>query len=218
MRHFFKEYGYLALMGLCLVCSAVLLVSVVTDRPLVAIAGQHLPVLRVERAAEGEHDPQAGATQPEGQEPVMSDTSAGYVLTEDYLEDRLAEFLPEDFPAEDVDVSFDGGLVNLSFDMSRTGLKNYLKARGVDLGTGQSLLLQMLPRQLELEGSFALDADGEELHLTPIRFAAGEKDFSLTGLPGDTFSAIDTGLNALLENAGVRFSSAEFVDGGILLK
>ena len=76
----------------------------------------------------------------------------------------------------------------------------------------------MLPRQLELEGSFALDTDGEGLHLTPIRFAAGEKDFSLTGLPGDTFSAIDTGLNALLENAGVRFSSAEFVDGGILLK
>jgi len=94
MRHFFKEYGYLALMGLCLVCSAVLLVSVVTDRPLVAIAGQHLPVLRVEKAAEGEHDPQVGATQPEGQEPVMSDTAAGYVLTEDYLEDCLAEFLP----------------------------------------------------------------------------------------------------------------------------
>lgn len=216
MRHFFKEYGYLALMGLCLVCSAVLLMSVVTDRPLVAIAGQHLPVLRVEKAAEEEASVHSGAES--ATEPALSDTSSGYLLTEEFVEERLAEFLPADFPAEDVDVSFDGGLVELSFGMSRTGLKNYLKARDADLGTGQSLLLQMLPRQLELEGSFALDADGEGLHLTPIRFAAGERELSLTGLSGDTFSAVDSGLNALLENAGVRFSSAEFTEEGLLLK
>ena len=38
MRGFLKENGYLAVMGVCLVCSAVLLVSVLTDRPLVAMA------------------------------------------------------------------------------------------------------------------------------------------------------------------------------------
>ncbi len=217
-KRFWESYGYLAVMGLCLVCSAVLLVSVLTDRPLVAIAGQHLPVLRVEKAAEGEHEPQAGAADEGNQEPVMSGTNTGYVLTEDFLEERLAEFLPEDFPAKDVDVSFDGGLVTLSFDIDRTGLKNYLKARGVELGTKRNLLLQMLPRELELEGTFALAADEQGLHLTPIRFSAGERAFSLTGLPQDTFSALDTGLNALLESAGVDFSTAEFVDDGILLK
>ena len=38
MRYLIKEYGYLAVMCVCLVCCAVLLASVTTDRPLVAIA------------------------------------------------------------------------------------------------------------------------------------------------------------------------------------
>lgn len=216
MRGFFKENGYLAVMGVCLVCSAVLLVSVLTDRPLVAIASQHLPVLRVERAAQEETRPQAAPPEENAQQ--TAESGSGYLLTEDFAEGRLAEFLPSDFPAEDVDLSFENGLVSLSFDMDRGKLKDYLKGRGVQLGTGQTLLLQMLPRKLELEGAFTLSADGEGLHLTPVRLEAGDREFSLAGLPGDTFSALDTGLNALLENAGVRFSSAEFTDGGILLK
>ena len=212
MRGFLKENGYLAVMGVCLVCSAVLLVSVLTDRPLVAIASQHLPVLRVERAAQ----PQAALTE-ESTQPA-AETGGGYLLTEDFAESRLAAFLPEDFPAKDVEVSFENGLVQLSFDMERSGLKDYLKGKGIRLGTGQTLLLQMLPRQLELEGDFTLSADEKGLHLVPVRLEAGDREFSLAGLPKDTFSALDGALNALLENAGVRFSAAEFTDGGILLK
>ena len=215
MRGFFKENGYLAVMGVCLACSAVLLVSVLTDRPLVAIASQHLPVLRVERAVDGEEE--LSAALPEAAAEQTADTG-GYLLTEALVQERLAEFLPKDFPAKDVDVSFEDGLVEISFEMSRTGLKDYLKAKGAQLGAGQNLLLQMLPRQVEVEGDFALSVDGEGVHLTPVRLAAGERELSLAGLPKDTFSALDTGLNALLENAGVRFSSATFTDRGILLK
>ena len=215
MRGFFRENGYLAVMCVCFVCSAVLLVSVLADRPLVAIAARHLPVLRVERAADGEEE--LSAALPEEAAEQTADTG-GYLLTEAFVEARLAEFLPGDFPAKDVDVSFEDGLVEVSFEMSRTGLKDYLKARGAQLGAGQNLLLQMLPRQVEVEGAFTLAADGEGLHLTPARLAAGERELALEGLPKDTFSALDAGLNALLENAGVRFSSATFTDGGILLK
>lgn len=220
LKKILEEYGYLTVMGLCLICCAVLLVSVTTDRPLVAIAEDHIPVLRTEKAAEGEHEPEAAVEAPaEGQDQeTLSGTNTGYVLTEDYLESQLAAFLPENFPARDIDVSFDGGLLSLSFDMSRADLKEYLKAQGVDLGVKRSLLLQMLPREVELEVVFALSADENGLHLSPVVFVAGEKEFSLTGLPQDTFSAIDTGLNALLESAGVNFSSAEFVEDGILLK
>ena len=215
MRGFFKENGQLAVMAVCLVCSAVLLASVLTDRPLVAIAAQHLPVLRVERPAED--DTALSAALPEEPAEQVADVG-GFVLTETFVENRLAQFLPAEFPVKDVEVSFDDGLVELSFDMERTGLKNYLKAKGAQLGTGQNLLLQMLPRQVEVEGDFALSADGAGLHLTPVRLAAGERELSLAGLPKDTFSPLDVGLNALLENAGVRFSSATFTDDGILLK
>ena len=50
MRRFITEYGYLAVMTVCLVCCAVLLVSVTTDRPLVAAAETHIPVLRTQTA------------------------------------------------------------------------------------------------------------------------------------------------------------------------
>ena len=213
IKRFWEAYGYLALMGFCLACSAVLLVSVLTDRPLVAIAARHLPVLRVERAAEED----LPAALPEEAAQPTADTG-GYLLTEGFAEHRLAEFLPADFPAEDLEVSFEDGLVEISFEMSRAGLKGFLKTKGAQLSRGQNLLLQMLPRKVELEGDFALSADGQGLHLTPVRLTAGEAEFALSGLPQDTFSALDSALNALLENAGVRFSSATFTDGGILLK
>ena len=144
MRGFLKENGYLAVMGVCLVCSAVLLVSVLTDRPLVAMAVPHLPVLRVEAHREAP----AAAEEPGEEQSVLSDLSSGFLLTEAFLEERLEGFLPDSFPVEDVDVSFEGGLVRLSFAMERTGLKTYLADRGAELGTKRSLLLQMLPRQL----------------------------------------------------------------------
>ena len=142
----------------------------------------------------------------------------GFLLTEDALEEQLGAFLPENFPAEDLAVSFEGGMLGLSFDMSRAKLKSYLKEQGVDLGIKRDLLLQMLPRQVELEGVFAVSADQSGLHLTPVMLTAGEKTFSLSGLPQNVFSAVDTGLNALLDSAGVRFSSAEFTEDGLLLK
>ena len=73
-------------------------------------------------------------------------------------------------------------------------------------------------RTVELEAVFSLSADQNGLHLTPVMLTAGEKAFSLSGLPQNVFSAVDTGLNALLNSAGVRFSSAEFTEDGLLLK
>ena len=144
--------------------------------------------------------------------------TTGFLLTEDALEEQLGAFLPENFPAEDLDVSFEGGMLGLSFDMSRAKLKSYLKEQGVDLGIKRDLLLQMLPRTVELEGVFTVSADQSGLHLTPVMLTAGEKTFSLSGLPQNVFSAVDTGFNALLDSAGVRFSSAEFTEDGLLLK
>ena len=213
MRQFVKEYGYLAVMCVCLVCSAVLLLSVTTDRPLVAIAQEHIPVLRTQ--TEGEHEPEI--TAPETEE-TLSGTQSGFVLTEDYLESRLAQFLPDNFPASDIDVELDNGLVELDFSMDRSALKDYLKAQGAQLGTKQSLLFQMLPRRLEAEVDFTLSADENGLHLQPVKLELGDKTFDLSELPQTVFSAVDEGINALLQSAGVQFSTAEFTGDGVLLK
>ena len=140
------------------------------------------------------------------------------MLTEEYLETALADFLPECFPAADLDVDLEGGLMELSFTMSRGALKDYLKSRGAELSLRQSLFLQMLPRQLEAEAAFALSADEGGLHLAPVTLEVGDRAFDLSGLPADVFSAVDEGLNALLQSAGVSFSSAEFTNEGLLLK
>lgn len=211
MRHLIKEYGYLAVMCVCLVCSAVLLLSVTTDRPLVAIAQEHLPVLRTQ--ADGEHEPEVPSA-----EETLSDAPAGFVLTEEALEGKLADFLPDTFPATDIDAELENGLLELSFSMDRSALKDYLKGQGADLGTRQNLLLQMLPRKLEAEGDFALSADENGLHLQPVSLELGDKAFDLSALPKGVFSAIDEGINALLKSAGVQFSMVEFTEDGLLLK
>ena len=211
MRHLIKEYGYLAVMCVCLVCSAVLLASVTTDRPLVAIAQEHIPVLRIQTP--GEHEPEAPET-----EETLSGTQTGFVLTEEYLESRLADFLPDTFPASDIGVELEKGLVELDFSIDRSALKDYLKAQGAQLGTKQSLLLQMLPRKLEAETDFSLSADENGLHLQPVRLELGDKAFDLSALPKTVFSAMDEGINALLQSAGVQFSTVEFTDVGLLLK
>lgn len=219
VKNIISEYGYLAVMGLCLACSAALLISVTIDKPIVAIAQEHVPVLRTEKAAqEGEHTTELPAEEDAVKQNDLPMQNAGFLLTEDALEEQLGTFLPDNFPAEDLDVSFDGGMLTLSFDMSRAKLKSYLKELGVDLGLKRDLLLQMLPRTVELEAVFTVTADQTGLHLTPVTLTAGEKNFSLSGLPQDVFSAVDNGVNALLESAGVRFSTAEFTSEGLLLK
>ena len=219
LKNILMEYGYLAVMGLCLACSAALLISVTMDKPIVAIAREHVPVLRTEKAVqEGEHLAEMPLQEETVKQKDFPVKTTGFLLTEDALEAQLGAFLPENFPAEDLDVSFEGGLLSLSFDMSRAKLKSYLKEQGVDLGLKRDLLLQMLPRMVELEAVFSLSADQDGLHLTPVMLTAGEKAFSLAGLPQNVFSAVDSGLNALLDSAGVRFSSAEFTKDGLLLK
>ena len=219
LKNILTEYGYLMVMGLCLACSAALLISVTMDKPIVAIAREHVPVLRTEKAVqEGEHLTEMPLQEETVKQEGFPAQTTGFLLTEDALEEQLGAFLPENFPAEDLDVSFDGGLLSLSFDMSRAKLKSYLKEQGAELGLKRDLLLQMLPRTVELEAVFSLSADQNGLHLTPVMLTAGEKAFSLSGLPQNVFSAVDTGLNALLNSAGVRFSSAEFTEDGLLLK
>lgn len=219
LKNILTEYGYLMVMGLCLACSAALLISVTMDKPIVAIAREHVPVLRTEKAVlEGEHTSEIPVEEETVKQEDFPAKATGFLLTEDVLEEQLGTFLPENFPAEDLDVSFEGGLLSLSFDMSRAKLKSYLKEQGVELGLKRDLLLQMLPRTVELEAVFSLSADQNGLHLTPVMLTAGEKAFSLSGLPQDVFSAVDSGLNALLNSAGVRFSSAEFTEDGLLLK
>ena len=215
LKNILTEYGYLMVMGLCLACSAALLISVTMDKPIVAIAQEHVPVLRTEKAVqEGEHTEETPVEEETVKQEGFPAQTTGFLLTEDVLEEQLGTFLPENFQAEDLDVSFEGGLLSLSFDMSRAKLKE----QGVDLGLKRDLLLQMLPRMVELEAVFSLSADQDGLHLTPVMLTAGEKAFSLAGLPQDVFSAVDSGLNALLDSAGVRFSSAEFTEDGLLLK
>ena len=235
IKKMLERYGYPAVMGVCLVCSAALLFSVTTDRPLVPIAQPHMPVLRVtqtendavalpeEMPAEtvlqtDETEEPADAVKQEGLQVVLSETGSGYLLTEDFLEKKLTQALPAGFPAEDVDVSFDRGLLTLSFDISRSALKAYFKDQGIDLGAKRNLLLQMLPRQVEMEAAFAVRADESGLHLSPVHVEAGEKTIPLTGLPQDVFSAVDEALNGLLSQAGVHFSSVEFAKDGLLLK
>ena len=235
IKNMLERYGYPAVMGVCLVCSAALLFSVTTDRPLVPIAQPHMPVLRVAQAETDdaalpeelpaetvlqtdETTEQTNAVKSEDLQEDLSGTGGGYLLGEDCLEKKLAQALPSGFPAEDVDVSFDGGLLTLSFDISRSALKAYFKERGIDLGAKRNLLLQMLPRQVEMEAVFAVRADDNGLHLSPVHVEAGEKTIPLTGLPQDVFSSVDEAINALLSQAGVRFSSAEFTKDGLLLK
>ncbi len=205
IKYFINEYGHLAVMTLCLVCCAVLLTSVVTDKPLVAAADVHVPVLRT--AAEAEH-------QTEQTEPAAAGTASGFLLTEDDVEQKLADFLPDSFPASDIDAELEEGLLELSFRMDRADLKTYLTGQGADLG----MLFNLLPRKLEADGHFALSADEAGLHLQPIRLELGDKAFDLSGLPAGAFAAIDEGLNALLAAMDVPFTTAEFTPEGILLK
>ena len=211
MKKWITEYGHLALMCVCLTCSAVLLGSVLLDRPLVEAAETHLPVLRT--AGEGGQPTEVLFS------PPAEETSAGggWVLTEEYLESRLSQFLPESFDAADVDASFEEGLLGLSFLLDREALKDCLSSGGT-LGLRQKLVLQMLPRRLELEADFALSTDESGLHLSPVSLELGDKEFNLTGVSAECLSAIDQGVNALLREAGIHFSSAVFTDEGILLQ
>ncbi|MBR4991934.1 MAG: hypothetical protein IKY86_02950, partial [Clostridia bacterium] len=134
------------------------------------------------------------------------------------LEQKLADFLPDDFPASDIGVELEKGLMELEFSMDRSALRTYLKAQGAQLGTKQELLFRMLPRKLNGEAAFGLTVDETGLHLQPLTLELGDRSFDLSAFPPTVFSAVDGGLNALLKSNGVSFSKVEFTEDGLLLK
>ena len=100
LKNILTEYGYLMVMGLCLACSAALLISVTMDKPIVAIAREHVPVLRTEKAVqEGEHTSEIPVEEETVKQEDFPVQTAGFLLTEDALEEQLGTFLPENFPA-----------------------------------------------------------------------------------------------------------------------
>lgn len=217
MKRFLQEYGYLTIMAFCLVCCGVLLVSVVTDQPLISVSQPHVPVLRTGQDSQREHLLPAGEGIT-GEEDSQQTYQQGCLVTEQYLEGQLAGFLPENFPAEKLDISFEGGLLGVALEINRSDLKDYLKDQGVELGLKRTILLQLLPRKVALCAAFVVSADSQGLHLSPVNLLVGDKELSLSGLPESAFSAVDQGINALLKKAGASFQSAEFTPEGLLLK
>lgn len=219
MRYWIKEYGCLAVMCTCLLCCAVLLVSVATDRPLAASAPLHAPVLRTGGTGDVEDVLTAEQPQAEGDAPeeALFRASSGFLLTGQRLEEELTAFLPESFPVTGLEAELEGERLALSFSMERSALRDYLEEQGVQLTLRQSLLLQLLPHTLRAETAFALWADGTGLHLRPATLTLGEREIGLSGLPEEAFSALDQGINALLQAAGVSFSRMEVTPEGLLL-
>lgn len=216
MHRMNKETGYLAVMGICLVCCAVLLVSVATDRPLVAAAPTHVPVLRTDGAA-SHRTAEEALTEDSQKQEALSRVSSGCLLTGERLEAELADFLPESFPVTGLEAALEGEQLSLSFSMERAALRDYLEEQGIPLSLRQSLLLQLLPHTLRAEATFALWADADGLHLRPAALTLGERAVSLSALPENAFSALDQGINALLQAAGVSFSRMEVTPEGLLL-
>ncbi len=206
MGRLIREYGYVAVMCICLACSSVLLWSVSTGRPLAAVAETHLPVLRA-TSLPAEEPPETEVRQ-------TAPAAAGYLLTEKELEEHLADFLPDSFPASRVEADVEDGRVELSFAAERAELEAWLKG----MGFKQGLLLKLLPRKPEMKVSFVPSADENGLHLRPDSMELGDTAIDLRDLPEGLFSAVDEGLNGLLKSRGVSVSALEFTREGLLLK
>lgn len=212
------DHIWMAVMCTSMICCLTLLGSVVLDRPLTTAAELHVPVLH----AQEEHDSPVLTQQPlNGEEPAAEETalpSPGYVLTAEGLQVMLEESLPEDFPAESIQVKLENGLLELHMSMRRASLISYLKQRGASFSLGQSLALKLLPSQLEAAVAFSLSADADGLHFCPLSLTAGDKSISLSGMPEDIFAAVDQAVNQALTDRNIRISSLQWTEQGLLLR
>ena len=209
-----RERIYLAVTVLCLLLCAVLLLSVLLDRPVFGgFAAEHAPVLRPTalRAVDG------GASG--GQEASAAPPPAGLVLTEDALQQLLSERLPEGFPRGTVGVDIEEeGAVGLSMRVRRAELIDYLESTGLRLSFRQSLALRLLPRTLELELSVGLEGEDGALRLVPRALELNEEEIDLTGLPTGLFDVVDAALRAALEATGYPFRTLRFTDDAVILQ
>lgn len=213
------EKAYLTIMSVSLICCLLLVGSVLTDRPLFVSAEQHRPVLRTQTIqTAGEEHFSVEFSLPEEEAETFSDTHTGWLLTEEQLEQTLLSCLPERFPAEKLEIDLEEPFLCLHFSTTRNALKDYLEDCGMKLSLKQKLALCLLPQQPEAELSLSILGCDGGLRLKPVSLLLGEKEVPLEGLPENVFSAVQSGINAILKAAGVTFDTCTFTEEGLLFQ
>ncbi|MBQ9534359.1 MAG: hypothetical protein IJU78_00740 [Clostridia bacterium] len=191
-----KERVYLLIIVFCLLMCAVLIVSVLTGRP-VFVSGRSLyePPLREQTA-------QLGA-------------GGEYKVTEELLAEKIKEYLPD--AAEVKAEIYGSGSVNICAEMSKKALKELIKQTGTELTARHRLAMLFLPSELTLKA--ALECRNGEDGMPELRSCSlwiNEKSVDV-----DDFEAVGKvaagALASALRTAG-DYRSISFADGAITVR
>lgn len=203
-----RERIYLGVTVLCVLLCALLLLSVLLDRPAFgAAAADHVPVLRPVAPA----DAAAGAAQ--------APAAAGLTVTEGKLAELIRGCLPAGFPQGAVETSIGAdGAITLAMRLGRADLIDYLRAQGAALSFRQSLALRLLPRAFGVRLRLAAQSRDGALELVPRALELDDRAIDLGGLPDGILSFAERAVGAALQAAGHDYSGVSFTDGALILR
>lgn len=142
------------------------------------------------------------------------------ILTDEDMAGLIARRFSDGFPANDVELHFtEDGRLSLSAVVSKDGLKSFMKKKGVRLSASASLLLAVMPSNMEVYGDCGLSVEPESglLNLTPGAIRVDDRELPADIIPAGLFDDISDALNSSLCDSGYYFTEIEFGDGFIRL-
>lgn len=222
-----KERIYLLVMVFCLLMCAVLLISVFCDLPIAAIGpanALHAPVMRtgvVDGTDLGSVHPGGGGgggTPAAAQGPQT--TEQGVAVTQEYLQVQMQSFIPQSFPATELEVEIEaGGSFELELVMHKDDMKQYLESCGVSMGLKQNLAMGLLPDAMAVEAVLqCTGADRAGVQLSVEALSVNDKSVEPDFLPANIFDVLSSAINASLAYSGYEWSDVVFADGVLYLK
>jgi len=207
-----KERGYLLIIVFSISICLVLIFSMVTGNK---IPGGSLPVHQPPKQSASPNAENKGGA---AQEPIKD--QQGVLITDQYLEEKIAEYLPEGFPLEQfsVEIGADGS-IELSGTADRDRILQYLSGEDHHLSLRQSFFLKLLPQELNLDTSLKseIGSDGGLLSVVPQKIVVNDSELNVDNFPKEVFDGINQAVNQLLVGTGCYFTNIVFVDGGIRL-
>lgn len=141
------------------------------------------------------------------------------LITEEYAKELLQQRLPEGLPLEGLNVRISReGLVAVEGQTARDGLRDYLKAQGVDLGLQGELMLSLLPQKISIMAAFSCQSgENGQVTVTPAALELSDREIDPSLLPSEWTGQLSRLLSGLLSEAGGPYSSLSFRDGVFVL-
>lgn len=210
-----------------LMCSAMIVTMLSGEKP--EIADRHVPVVRnikdtgnmqtENEASDDGIQSETDLTEGEKKTDAALNVGGQISVTEDYINDKLEDFLPSGFPLKNGFADISNSMLSLKGETHTEELIQYLRSKDKNGGLSKySAVLMFLPEKMDIEVVFAVQkgtSGKNELKIHKLVLA--DREIGVDLLPASMLESLSKAVVKAISNIGEGYEFSSLENGAVIL-